>query len=77
VKRLRWEGPQRRPVPKHPIRDSAVVYALMAAVIVGLGVATGGSFGRSLVVAVLFYAAAMAWAVMRWRQRLRDEEGRR
>ena len=75
MKRLRWETPD-RPVPKHPIRDSALVYALMAAVIVVVGVATGGSLGRSLVIAALFYAAAMAWAVVRWRQRLRDEEGR-
>ena len=76
MKRLRWDAPERRPVPKHPIRDSALVYALMAAVIVVVGVATGGSLGRSLVIAALFYAAAMAWAVVRWRQRLRDEEGR-
>ena len=49
----------------------------MAAVIVVVGVATGGSLGRSLVIAALFYAAAMAWAVYRWRQRLREEERRR
>jgi hypothetical protein len=76
VKRLRWDMPERRPAPKHPIRDSALVYALMAVVIVVVGVATGGSLGRSLVIAALFYAAAMAWAVVRWRQKLRDEEGR-
>jgi hypothetical protein len=75
VKRLRWDTP-RRPVPKHPIRDSALVYLLMAAVIVLISVATGGSVGRAVVVAALFYVAAMAWAVVRWRQRLRDEEGR-
>jgi uncharacterized membrane protein YhaH (DUF805 family) len=63
-------------VPKHPIRDSALVYLLMAAVIVGISVATGGSIGRAVVVAALFYVAAMGWAWMRWRQRLRDEEGR-
>jgi hypothetical protein len=71
VKRLRWETAERRRQPEHPIRDSALVYLFMAAVIVGLSVATGGSVGRALVVAALFYAAAMAWVVMRWRQRLR------
>jgi hypothetical protein len=45
-------------------------------VIVGISVATGGSIGRAVVVAALFYVAAMGWAWMRWRQRLRDEEGR-
>ena len=75
MKRLRWDTPK-RPVPKHPIRDSALVYLLMAAVIVVISVATGGSVGRAVVVAALFYVAAMAWAVVRWRQKLRDEEGR-
>jgi Flp pilus assembly protein TadB len=75
VKRLRWAGPERE-LPKRPIRDSAIAYAVMAAVIVGLGAVTGGSLGRSLVVAVLFYAAAMAWALVRWRRKLREEEGR-
>jgi hypothetical protein len=74
VKRLRWETPD-RPVPKHPIRDSALVYLLMAGVIVGLSVATGGSIGRAAVIAALFYVAAMTWAWMRWKK-LRDEEGR-
>ena len=75
MKRLRWEAPN-RPLPKHPIRDSAVVYLLMAGVIVGLSVATGGSIGRAALVAVLFYVAAMAWAWVRWRKKLREEEGR-
>jgi Flp pilus assembly protein TadB len=74
VKRLRWATPERH-VPKRPIRDSAITYAVMAVVVVVVGVATGGSLGRSLVVAVLFFAAAMAWALIRWRRKLREEEG--
>jgi uncharacterized membrane protein len=74
VKRLRWDAPERPPLTKHPLRDSALVYLLMAAVIVGVGVGTGGSVGRSVVTAVVFYAAAMAWAAFRRRQRLRDEK---
>ena len=75
MRRLRWETPG-RPVPKHPIRDSALVYLLMAVLVVVVGVATGGSFARSVVVASLFYAAAMAWAWVRWRQKLREGERR-
>ena len=47
----------------------------LAGVIVGLSVATGGSIGRAVVIAALFYVAAMGWAWVRWRQKLRDGEG--
>jgi Flp pilus assembly protein TadB len=75
VKRLRWATPERT-VPRRPLRDSAITYAVMAVVVVVVGVTTGGSLGRSLVVAVLFYAAAMGWALVRWRRKLREGEGR-
>ena len=42
--------PERR-TPKHPIRDSAIVYAGLAGVIVGFSLATGGSPGRAAVTA--------------------------
>jgi hypothetical protein len=41
VRRLRWDTPHRK-VPKHPYRDSAVVYGILAVALVGLTVATGG-----------------------------------
>jgi hypothetical protein len=73
VRWLRWDLPE-RPLPKHPVRDSAIVYLVMAVVIVVVGVATGGSPARAVIIAALFYAAAMAWALVRWRQKLRGRE---
>ena len=75
MKRLRWQVPD-RPVPRHPFRDSAILYAVMAVLIVVVSVATGGAVGRAVVVAVLFWVVAMAWAAMRFRQRL-DKEKRK
>jgi hypothetical protein len=31
VKRLRWDSP--RPVPRHPYRDTAVSYAVLAGIV--------------------------------------------
>ena len=73
MRRLRWTVPERR-IPKHPIRDSAIIYAGFAVVIVVFSLATGGSVVRAAVTALLFYVAAMAWAVVSWRRRLRQEE---
>ena len=60
-----------RQTPRHPIRDSAIVYAGFAVVIVAVSAATGGSIVRAAVIALLFYVAAMAWAVVTWRRKLR------
>jgi hypothetical protein len=71
VRLLRWTVPERG-TPKHPIRDSAIVYAGFAAIIVVVALATGGSLVRAVVTAALFYAAALAWSVVSWRRRLRQ-----
>jgi Flp pilus assembly protein TadB len=73
MRRLRWTMPERQ-TPKHPIRDSAIVYAGFAVVIVAVSVATGGSIVRAAVIALLFYVAVMAWAVVTWRRKLRQGE---
>jgi hypothetical protein len=52
------------------------VYGGLAVVIVVFSVVTGGSVGRAVVTAILFFLAAMAWAIFSWRRRLRQEEGR-
>ena len=73
MRRLRWHPPERGR-PTRPIRDSALVYGGLAAVIVVFSLATGGSLGRAVVIAVLFFVAAMAWAIYSWRRKLRREE---
>ena len=75
-RRLRWE-PEPTRLPKRPYRDSAILYAVMSAVVVLVAWATGGSLGRALVIAGLFFIAATTWTWSRFRTRLREERRRR
>ena len=75
MRRLRWSPPD-RPRSARPVRDSALVYGALALVIVVFSLATGGSLARAAVIAILFYVAAMAWAIFSWRRSMRQEEGR-
>jgi hypothetical protein len=64
-----------RTMPKRPYRDSAILYGILAAVIVVVAVATGGDLVRAVVFAAAFFSLATAWSWYRWRTRLRG--GRR
>jgi Flp pilus assembly protein TadB len=75
-RRLSWGGPPDRPPPKRPYRDTAILYAVLAAIIVVVAWVTGGSLGTALVWAVLFFVVATAWSFWRWRDRLRREAAR-
>jgi hypothetical protein len=75
VKKIRWETPPRR-IPKHPYRDSAVLYAVLAGVVVGVTALTNGDVGRSVILAVALFVAATAYAWWRWRERIRREAER-
>ena len=71
-KRLEWGVPE-EPPPKHPYRDSLIMYAAFAVVIVLVAWATGGGVQRAAVIAIVFFLAASAWSVTRWRTRIREE----
>ena len=73
MKKLRWEAPD-RPLPKHPYRDSAIVYAAMAVVLFVVVVATGGSVVKGVVAAVAVWVAATGYSWWRWRERIRAHE---
>lgn len=62
-----------RPLPKRPFRDSAVAYAILAGAVVGIGLITGGSLLRTVVIAVVFFVVATAYSWWRFRQRLARE----
>ena len=62
------------PVPKRPFRDSAIFYAVLAALVVVFAWATGGGIGRALVIAAIFFVAATAWSWWRFRVRLDEEQ---
>jgi hypothetical protein len=72
MKLLRWEGPtEQRPLPKHPYRDTALVYGGMSAFIVLVAALTGGDVGKAIVISVLVFLAATLWTWRHWRNRLR------
>jgi membrane protein implicated in regulation of membrane protease activity len=74
-RRLKWGVPE-QPPPKHPHRDTMIIYAVFAVLIVVVAWLTGGGVARAALVAALFYVVASAWSVSRWRTRLREEEER-
>ncbi len=76
MKRLSWDSPPRRDrsVPKHPYRDSALVYAGLAALVVVLALVTGGSILRAIVAASFVFVAATLWSWRIWRNRLRGTD---
>ena len=77
--RLRLPGSgttSRATIPKRPYRDSAVLYALLAVVVLGFALLTGSDLGRALVVAVAFFVLATAWSWWRFNRRLAEERRR-
>ena len=72
-KRLQWGLPE-SPPPKHPYRDSVIVYGALSIILVLVAWATGGAVGKAVAVGVLFFCVACAWSMVRWRARIREAE---
>jgi membrane protein implicated in regulation of membrane protease activity len=78
VKRLRWDSIDRgRPLPKHPYRDSVLLYGALALLVVVIAYATGGGLTKAVVTAVIVFVVATTWSWRSWRNRLREERLRR
>jgi hypothetical protein len=75
MRKLRWDVEQSKTSSKHPLRDTAFVYAFLAVIVVVIAAATGGSIVKAVVAGAAVFAAAMAYSWWRWRQRLRKQEG--
>ena len=75
MKRLRWDP--ERSVPKRPYRDSALLYAVLAGIVVLVGLLTGASAVRTVAIAAGAFVLATGWSWWRWRERLRSSEGKR
>ena len=76
MRRFRWEGPARQ-IPKHPYRDSAAFYAVLAGVFVAVTALTGGNVSQSIFIAFALFVAATAYSWWRWRERIRQDEADR
>ena len=71
----RWEMPE-EPLPERPYRNTVILHAAFAGIIVLVAWLTGGDVGRALAVAVLFFLVATAWSFWRWSKRIEDERRR-
>jgi hypothetical protein len=76
TRRLHWGAPK-APPPKHPIRDTLLVYGSLAGVVVLVAWLSGGSLPRAFVVAAVFFVLASLWNVWRFRGLLRAGAARR
>jgi hypothetical protein len=61
---------------RHPVRDSAIVYGILALVIVLGAALTGSGLVRGLIIAIAFFLAATAWNWWRFRRRLEQRSDR-
>ena len=78
MRRLRWDAsdaPERK-LPKRPYRDSAILYAVLASVVVIVSVVTGGDVVRAIVFASAAFVLATGFAWWRWHLRLRRRQER-
>ncbi len=65
-----------RPIPAHPYRDTAIVYAVLTALLVLVAGLTGGSLSRAVVAGVGFFSIATVWTWWKFRVRIRERDAR-
>ena len=70
----RRRRPDGRPIPAHPYRDTALVYAAMAVVLVIVATATGGDPLKAMLAALIFFTLATGWSWWRFRVRIKERE---
>jgi hypothetical protein len=70
----RRRRPDNRPIPDHPYRDTALVYAGMGVLLVIVASLTGGQALRAIVAAVIFFVIATAWTWWGFRKRIRARD---
>jgi Flp pilus assembly protein TadB len=73
-RRLHWSAPERS-ATRHPYRDTAIVYGAFAVIVVVVAWLSGSGLARGLIVAAVFYAAAVGWSFYRLRRRSRGVRG--
>jgi membrane protein implicated in regulation of membrane protease activity len=60
---------------RHPFRDTVIMYAVLAIVIVVVAKFTNGDVGRAILGAAAFFVVATAWSWWRFRRRVEQERG--
>jgi membrane protein implicated in regulation of membrane protease activity len=70
----RWKGFDDRPIPAHPYRDTALVYGIMAALLVIVALVTGGDTLRAILVGAVFFVVVTAWSWWKFRRRIKERD---
>jgi hypothetical protein len=74
-RRLFWPWPgvtgEEKTIPQRPYRDSVIFNAVLAVLVVGIALVTGGAIAWALLVALVFFFLATVWSWLVWRRRLR------
>jgi hypothetical protein len=65
------------PLPRHPFRNSAILYGILAAAVIGFGLLTDNEVTETIVIAVVFFVLATGYTWWRFRQRIQREGVRR
>jgi hypothetical protein len=60
-------------IPRRPYLSSAVLYAILAVVVVVVAWATAGELGRAVIFGGGFFVVATAWSWWRFRRRIQLE----
>jgi ammonia channel protein AmtB len=74
VKKLFWQ--YERPVPRHPFRDTAIIYGVLAGLVVAIAAATGVSIVKAVIIAVVVFLGSTIYSWWYWRDRLRKQDER-
>jgi hypothetical protein len=72
---VKWDVPN-VPASRHPVRDSVIIYGVLAIVIVLIAGLTGGGWARAVLVAAAFFLGATAWSWWRSRRAAGHERSR-
>jgi hypothetical protein len=72
MKRLRWQAYERT-LPKHPYRDSALIYGGLAVLVVVFAAATGGNVVKAVVWGGAAFVVATLYSWWRVREKLRSQ----
>jgi membrane protein DedA with SNARE-associated domain len=62
------------PLPRHPFRNSAIFYGVLAAGVVAFGLITDNDVTETVLIAVAFFVLATGYTWWRFRQRMQREE---
>jgi len=64
---------ERPPLPRHPYRDSALLHAVLALLIVVITLLTDGSPITGVLVAIAYFVLATAWSWLRFSRRIKEQ----